>query len=174
MEEEGGGAGTGRNDRSWTSFHSALVLGLIVGNDVGGEETPGRIHLFVFPSETRKEEVKRNNINHEDVRINQQRRHNIGRNSRSSLMAAAMAMATNRQSLVEGRPSLEAAAGATTDESPEARWLFERLVDGKCLIISQERLGLIISCARPGRKWGGGAYSGGGGGGYEKESCRKW
>ena len=33
-----------------------------VGDGVGGEETPGRIHSFDFPSGTKKEEVNNNNI----------------------------------------------------------------------------------------------------------------
>ena len=55
------------------NIFSASALGSIVGNGMGGEETPGCIHLFAFPSGTRKEEVNNNNIKHKDVRINQQR-----------------------------------------------------------------------------------------------------
>ena len=35
-------------------------------NGIGGEDTPDRLHLFEFPSGTRKEEVKNNNI-HENT-----------------------------------------------------------------------------------------------------------
>ena len=94
--------GTGRNGRRWTIFRYASALGSIAGDDVGGEETPGRLHSFAFPSGTRKEEVKKNNIKHEGIRINQQRQHRIVCYFRSSSTAAAAtaatAMATNRRS----------------------------------------------------------------------------
>ena len=70
--------GTGRNSRSWTRFFSASAIGSIVGDDVGGKETPERFQLFAFPSGKRKEEVKNIDITQKDVRINQQRRHRIG------------------------------------------------------------------------------------------------
>ena len=122
--------GTGRKVRKWTRFRSASELGSIIGNDVGGKETPGRIHLFSFLSGTNKEEVKKNNINHKDVRINQQRRHHIGRHYWSSLTTAAAAIATDIRSRWRGRSSLEAASGATTDACPESQWLEERLSGG--------------------------------------------
>ena len=42
-------------------------------------------------------------------------------------------MSKNRQSRGEGRPSSEAAAGATIDMSTEARWSEERLSCGEGL-----------------------------------------
>ena len=42
-------------------FPFKILPGGSVSNNVGGEETPGRLHLFDFPSGTRKEEVKENN-----------------------------------------------------------------------------------------------------------------
>ena len=39
-----------------------ILPGGVVGNGVGGKETPGRLHSFAFPSGTKKEEEKQNNI----------------------------------------------------------------------------------------------------------------
>ena len=55
----------------------------------------------------------------------------------------------------KGRLLFEAAAGATLDASPEARWLAERLRGGKKLISGLGRRGLTIYYACPGQ--GGGA-----------------
>ena len=61
-------------------FRSALSLRSIIYDNVGGEDTPGCLHLFSFLSRTSKEEVKNYNIKHKDVIIDQQRRHSIGCN----------------------------------------------------------------------------------------------
>ena len=44
-----------------------MAEGLIIGKDVSVEETPYRLHLFVFMSGTRKEEVNNTNIKHEVI-----------------------------------------------------------------------------------------------------------
>ena len=36
---------------------------------IGSEDTPNRLHLFEFPSGTRKEEVKKNNIHEKTLLI---------------------------------------------------------------------------------------------------------
>ena len=40
--------GTGRNVRRWTTFCFALALGSIVGDNIGDEDNPGRLHMFAF------------------------------------------------------------------------------------------------------------------------------
>ena len=65
-------------------------------------------------------------------------------------MAAAAAM-TNTKSHWEGRSSSEAAAGTTTDASPEARWPTERIGGGDGLVSGRGQCGLNISYNRLGR-----------------------
>ena len=67
-------------------------------------------------------------------------------------MEMATATATNRQSRGTGRPLSEAATGATTDASPEARWLTEGLSGGEGLISGWGIRGTTLSYACPG--WG--------------------
>ena len=74
--------GAGRNVRRGKRFCSALALGKIFEDSVDRKENPGRLQLFSFLSGKRKEEVNNINIKNEDVRINQQMRHCIGRNCR--------------------------------------------------------------------------------------------
>ena len=85
-------------------------------------------------------------------------------------MAATMAMLTNLQSREEGRPVSEAADDATADESPEERWLAERISCVKGLISGWGSRGITLYYARLG--WGP-VHSVGGKGGCKKGSCCK-
>ena len=46
--------GTWMDDNRLMGFCSTLELGFIVRDNVGGKETPGRLHSFAFPSGTGK------------------------------------------------------------------------------------------------------------------------